>query len=146
MCVCVCVCEQLAQSRYLAAVQPGIELATSRSLVRRPNRYTTKQHSNKLSILWLHQLVFRIRELRSVWPLTQSEIIMTNTALQGVRPSPNFMTLCPMRHTICISLKRIIINIYRDWKHSSIKWKLISNKCVVIRTRNMLHGVAAATQ
>jgi len=38
------VCEQLAQSRYLAAGQPGIELATSWSLVRCLNHYTTKPY------------------------------------------------------------------------------------------------------
>jgi len=36
------VCEQLVQSRYPAAERPGIELMTCRSLVRRPNHYTTE--------------------------------------------------------------------------------------------------------
>ena len=36
--------EQLAQSCYPAAVQPGIQLATSRSLVQRTNHYTTEPH------------------------------------------------------------------------------------------------------
>ena len=35
-------CEQLAQSHYLAVERPGIEPATFRMLVRRPNHYNTK--------------------------------------------------------------------------------------------------------
>ena len=34
-------CEQLAQSRYLAAERPGVEPATSRVASERPNHYTT---------------------------------------------------------------------------------------------------------
>ena len=44
------VCAQLAQSHYLAAERPGIELATSRSLVRRPNHDTTKPRKDTFLI------------------------------------------------------------------------------------------------
>jgi len=35
-------CEQLAQSCYLIAARPGIELTTFRSRIQRPNHYATK--------------------------------------------------------------------------------------------------------
>jgi len=35
-------CEQLAQSCYLIAARPGIELTTSQSRIRRPNHYITR--------------------------------------------------------------------------------------------------------
>ena len=43
-----CVCEQLAQSYYPAAERTGIELATSRSLVRRPTTILPSHTSTKL--------------------------------------------------------------------------------------------------
>ena len=36
------VCEQLAESRYLEAERPGVELATSRISSQHPNHYTTQ--------------------------------------------------------------------------------------------------------
>jgi len=38
---CVCMCEELAQGRYLTAKRPGVELATSPVASQRHNHYTT---------------------------------------------------------------------------------------------------------
>ena len=43
-------CAQLAQSCYLIARRPGIELKTSRSLVRCPNNYATKPRNTTFTI------------------------------------------------------------------------------------------------
>jgi len=47
-------CEQLAQSCYLIAVWPGIELTTSRSWIWRPNHYATKP----LQLLFFNECLF----------------------------------------------------------------------------------------
>jgi len=45
------VCEQLAQSCYLAAERPGIKLMTYRSLVQRPNHHITKPHVIQVTVI-----------------------------------------------------------------------------------------------
>ena len=55
------VCEQLAQELHLTAKQPGIELAISRSLIRRPTTTPPSHQVNSCLVFMLIQFLPRAR-------------------------------------------------------------------------------------
>jgi len=66
--VCVCVCEQFAQSHYVAARWPGVEFVNHSSPVRRPShQFHTTPHIKATVISRNHYMQITRQDLLSVF-------------------------------------------------------------------------------